>query len=292
MDDRADRVELREEVRVVGRDHVVERPPRVHAEGDDRPEEVALRKAAFRDGNAEVRRRGLEEVLGVLRVEDREVRAVAEQLGVGPEKARPDGVERPGRRAVQVGADESLDAALHLAGGAVRERQEEERRRIGPVLDEARDAVDERARLARARPGDDERRPVRREDDGLLLLVQLARVVDAVALRGRRAAEDVAAGRGRAVGHARRLPFAELLLPFRAREPGTPRRDAARQGPRVLGLRPLRRRLDDRERDLPVGRERDPQGRVPVVDRRRLDRRRRPRGRGGAHVRRAGRAPP
>ena len=132
----------------------------------------------------------------------------AEELGVRAQEARADGVERPGRRAVQVGADERLDAPLHLARGAVREREEEERRRVGAVLDEARDAVDERARLARARARDDERRPVGREDDGLLLLVQLARVVDAVALRRRGAPEDVLRGAraGRRVTR-RRLPL-------------------------------------------------------------------------------------
>ena len=122
------------------------------------------------------------------------------------EEARSDRVERPRGRAHEVGADEGLDAPLHLARGAVRERQEEERRGVCAVLDEARDAVDERPRLARARPRDDERRPVRREDDGLLLLVQLARVIDAVALR-HRALQHVPAGRGRAVRHGRRLPL-------------------------------------------------------------------------------------
>ena len=185
VDDRPDRVELREEVGVLLRDHVVELPARVHAEGHDRAEEVPLREPPLRDGDADVGRRGLEEVLRVLRVEDREVRLEAEELGVRPQEPRPDGVERPGRRPHQVRADEGLDAPLHLPRRTVREREEEERRGIGPVLDEARDAVDERARLARARSRDDERRPVRREDDGLLLLVQLARVIDAVALRRR-----------------------------------------------------------------------------------------------------------
>ena len=99
------------------------------------------------------------------------------------QQARGHGMERPRRRAVQVGADERLDAARHLARGAVRERQEEDGGRVDTVLDEARDAVHERARLARAGARDDERRAVGREHDGLLLLVQLAPVVDAVAFR-------------------------------------------------------------------------------------------------------------
>jgi len=206
VDDRADRIDLREEVRVLLGDHVVELPPRVDAQGDDRAQEVALREPALRDRDPHVGRRGLEEVLRVLRVEDGEVRPEPEELGVRPEEARRHRVERAGGRPHEVRSDEGLDATLHLARGTVREREEEERRRVGSVLDEPRDAVDERARLARAGARDDERRAVRREDDGLLLLVQLARVIDAVALRDR-APEDVLAGRGRAVRHARRLPL-------------------------------------------------------------------------------------
>ena len=51
-------------------------------------------------------------------------------------------------------------------------------------LDQPRDAVDERARLAAARPGDHQHGPVERGDGLVLRRVQLAGVVDAEARDG------------------------------------------------------------------------------------------------------------
>src|SRR5664279_5787159 len=140
-------------------------------------------------------------------------------------------MERPRRRAVEVGADQRLDAALHLAGGTVREGEEQKRRGVDTVLDETRDAIDERAGLARARARDDERRPVASKHDRLLLLVQLPRVVDAVALRGRGAPEDVLPQGGGVVAHAageitpaRRTACSRARAPARRTGTRTPRR--------------------------------------------------------------------
>ena len=60
----------------------------------------------------------------------------------------------------------------HLAGGAAREGEQEDPLRRDAALDEVRDAVDERARLARARAGDDEQRPVAERDGARLLRVE------------------------------------------------------------------------------------------------------------------------
>ena len=46
------------------------------------------------------------------------------------------------------------------------------------LLQQIRDAIGERARLARTRAGDDERRAGRRGDGGELLLVEFARIVN------------------------------------------------------------------------------------------------------------------
>jgi hypothetical protein len=203
-DDGLHRLELREEVRVVAPDHGVELLPRVRRERDDPAKEVPLREASLGDRDAEVRRGRLEEVLAVLGVEDREIRPVAEELGVGTQEPRPDGVERPGRHPGEVGSEEPLDPPGHLPGGPVREGQEEDRLRSRPVLDEAGDPVDERPGLPRAGPRDDDRGPVRGEDDRLLLGVQLPPVVDPVAPRRRHLPEDVALrGGGRGLGRHR-----------------------------------------------------------------------------------------
>jgi len=74
----------------------------------------------------------------------------------------------PGAR----GADQTLGAGEHLAGGAPREGEEQDPLRRDAALDQVRDAVDERARLARAGAGDDEQRPVAERDGALLLRVE------------------------------------------------------------------------------------------------------------------------
>ena len=60
-----------------------------------------------------------------------------------------------------VAAEEARDALAHLAGGLVGERDREDPARVDAVLlDEARDARREHARLAGARAGEHEQRPV------------------------------------------------------------------------------------------------------------------------------------
>jgi hypothetical protein len=57
-------------------------------------------------------------------------------------------------------ADEPGDALLHLGGGLVGERDREDPVRVDrPVTDQVGDAVGQHARLARARPRDDEQWP-------------------------------------------------------------------------------------------------------------------------------------
>ena len=107
-------------------------------------------------------------------VEDRELRAAeAERLRLGAEHEEAEAVER---RDVQVLrdrlADEIDDALAHLGGGLVSERHREDRPRRDAALEQARHALRDDARLARARAGEDEHRPHVVLDGSLLRRVQ------------------------------------------------------------------------------------------------------------------------
>ena len=69
-------------------------------------------------------------------------------------------------------------APHHFAGGLVRERQQQDAVGRDALLQQVGHAVGERARLARARAGDDQRRPGRRRHGRVLLLVEFARIID------------------------------------------------------------------------------------------------------------------
>jgi hypothetical protein len=100
--------------------------------------------------------------LRVFLVEDREVRAVADRLGVPAEEPVGRRVERAAPDPPRIDGDELLDAREHLAGGLVGEGQQQDVRRIDAVLDQARNAVGEGAGFAAAGAGDDEDRAVAR----------------------------------------------------------------------------------------------------------------------------------
>ena len=131
-----------------------------------------LRESLRRLAETERAARELHQVLGVALVHDGEVRGEAGRRAELSEQAMPDGVKGAAVHPRAGGADESLGAGEHLAGGAAREGEEEDALRRDAALDQVRDAVDERARLARAGAGDDEQRPVAEGDGALLLRVE------------------------------------------------------------------------------------------------------------------------
>ena len=130
------------------------------------------------------------ELAGVLAVKDREVGLVADEGRVASEDEVADVVEGAAGDAPLVAGDEHAHAVEHLAGGLVREREEEDLRRRDAGLEETGDAVGERAGLAAAGAGDDEQGPGPGEDDLELLLVEFLLVVDRRRGRGGRF-EDV-----------------------------------------------------------------------------------------------------
>ena len=106
----------------------------------------------------------------VLAVVDREAGRQPERRGLAAQQPHRGGVERADPQARRRGPDGALDALAHLARGAVREREREDRLGADAALEQPRDARGEHAGLARAGAGDDQR--------------GAALVLDGVALRG------------------------------------------------------------------------------------------------------------
>ena len=119
------------------------------------------------------------ELLGF--VVDDEVALVAEGLDVGAQDADAQGMERAQGRALgrfpvalpglQV-RQQLVDALLHLARGLVREGDGQDVLRRDALVDEVRDAVGDDARLAGARPGQDQNRAVKGLSGLALLRIQ------------------------------------------------------------------------------------------------------------------------
>ena len=191
LEDRDDLGLERGEVRRVLEEHLRERAAGVDGVRVEVEQDVALGEPAVERRHLTVRRRGLEHLPRVLRIEDREVGGQPEPRPETAEQPVADGVERAAHETPRVHGQQHLDAAQHLAGRLVREREQEDPGGVEPVLDEPRDPVDERPGLARARAGDHEERAVTGHDDVPLLVVELAVVVDPVGLQTRGRLEDV-----------------------------------------------------------------------------------------------------
>ncbi len=108
-------------------------------------------------------------------VVDREVRTVAEPLGLAPEDAPAGGVE--GEDPVGCVPEHGLEPFAHLAGGLVGEGDGQDLVRLHAAgVDQVRDAMREHTRLAGARAGDDEERPFGVDDGFPLRGVEISQV--------------------------------------------------------------------------------------------------------------------
>ena len=108
-------------------------------------------------------------------VVDREVRAVAEPLGLAPEDAPAGGVER--EDPVRCVPEHGLEPLAHLACGLVGEGDGQDLVRLHPAgVDQVRDAMREHTRLAGARAGDDEEGPFGVDDGFPLRGVEISQV--------------------------------------------------------------------------------------------------------------------
>ena len=139
--------------------------------GGDRAEDGA-RPVLFRV-QIEVAQRLLHRVDLIGVVVDGEVPRDADALAVSPQHARAKGVERADRQPVRLQADDPLHAVAHLLRRLVREGDGKDIVRIDvPDREKVGDPVRQDARLAAARPRDDQYGAFRRRDGLSLLRVE------------------------------------------------------------------------------------------------------------------------
>ncbi len=176
---RDDRIELLVEMRVLVGDEIDDRRLLVDRHAEELGERLLTRKALLLAVETGLGAQQIDDVLAVAAVEDREPGVEADRAAVPPQCQVRERVERAACDLRTAAADEPGRAAQHLFRGLAGERQEQDRARRHARLDEARDPIDERPRLAAARAGDDEHRAVERRRGLELLRVQLLRVGDA-----------------------------------------------------------------------------------------------------------------
>ncbi len=201
-----DLLPLVEELRELVAQDGLDRELGVHVPGVDVMQRLLLRKARLLLAEAERGAGDAHEILGVALIEDREVPGDPRRLAVGAQQTMRGAVERPAVHARAGAADEALGAREHLLRRPPGEGEEEDAIRADPAGDEVRDAIDERARLPGAGPGDDQERAVTEGGGGALLGVEVGGEVR----RGRHLPEytTIAAGRAsfwrtrqRGIGH-------------------------------------------------------------------------------------------
>ena len=94
---------------------------------------------------------GVEQILLVFAVHDRESARIAERAAVPAQHAVADGMKRPAPEPARVDREEIRDAIEHLARGFVGEGEEQDVARIDAVLEQVGDAISQGARLAASR---------------------------------------------------------------------------------------------------------------------------------------------
>ena len=150
-----------DELRVLVAQDVVDRDAGVDVPRVDVVKRLLLRESLdFASAIPELRAGELHQVLGVALIHDREVLGEAGGGSVAAEQPVRGGVKGPAVHARARAADQPLGAREHLLRGAAREGEEQDALGRHAALDQVRDAVDERPRLARAGAGDDEQRTV------------------------------------------------------------------------------------------------------------------------------------
>ncbi len=121
----------------------------------------------------------MDQVFGVVAVEDGEALLIAEKGGVTAQDAVADGMEGAAPKGGEFAAEEAADAEHHFFGGFVGKGEEEDALRGDALFEQEGGAIGESARFARAGARDDQGRAGRGGNCGSLLAVQLALVVDA-----------------------------------------------------------------------------------------------------------------
>ena len=157
-------------------------------------------------------------------VVDREVRPVAQPIGVASQDPTARRVERQHPHAAR-GPDELLDALAHLAGRAIRERDREHLVRLHLALgQQVRDAARQHARLSRPGARHHEHRPARVHHGLALLRVQ--------SLEERHRGRDLRHRRRVATGPGESLTDASMATTGAHRRRSAARRPPPRDPPR------------------------------------------------------------
>ena len=172
------------EIMVAFLHHLAKRQAGVERHRQDVTHQVRLGESHRLGVNAGVGDCCAHQGLRVIAVHDGERLRVADRLRVPSQHPVADRVERSSPEPRRVAADQLLHAVHHLAGGLVRERQQQDAVHRDALLEQVGHAVGQRARLARASPGQHQRRPRRCGNSRHLLGVELRLVVD-VQLDGR-----------------------------------------------------------------------------------------------------------
>ena len=106
-------------------------------------------------------------------------RLIPEQSRVLAQNPVADGMKSPApQRPHLLPTEQIRHAPHHFLRRLVRERQQKNAIRRNPLLQQIRHPIRQRARLARTRPGDHERRPRLGAHRRELLFIQLARVIN------------------------------------------------------------------------------------------------------------------
>jgi hypothetical protein len=189
-----DLLEQRQEIGKLLRQQFFERPFGVDHETENVREHIAFWEPHFLRVDARASHDGIEQIFLVLAVHDGESARVTECAAMPSQHAVADGMKSPAPESAGIDREQVGHAIEHLARGFIREGEKKDVARVDAVLEQVSDAISEGARFARASPGDDEQRSRRRGHGSVLLLVQLARVINADRGRGRGALERVFAG--------------------------------------------------------------------------------------------------
>ena len=153
-------------------------PVGVDGERKDFVEHLGLGKMRAFDFDAGVGHAGLDEILGVVAVQNGEVAMITEQIGVRAQHAAADGVEGATPQPERLLADEVGNAPHHFRGRLVGKGEQEDLVRRNALFEQVGDAIGERAGLAGAGTGDDQGRAGQSGDRRELLRIEFARIVN------------------------------------------------------------------------------------------------------------------
>ena len=165
-------------LRIACFEDVFERPFSIGGRREHGVERFFARKAFFGLMKTPLRAQHIDDVGGVGGVEDGEVVLEAQLGRVATQQVQAKSMERAAAHLLAPPVEQRRSAGEHLAGGPAREGQQHDVFGLGARLDEVGHAVDERARLARTGPGNDQKRPAQCRRCGILLRVQRTGIVD------------------------------------------------------------------------------------------------------------------